>query len=90
MSSSLLTGSPAWNAAGWTMLHMVWVGAAIGLTIAALLLPRARQLIGSQASMPGVVIAAGFACAIILALLSGAIPAWRGLRLSVAAALARH
>ncbi|MEJ0006479.1 MAG: ABC transporter permease [Steroidobacteraceae bacterium] len=66
------------------------LGAGIGLTIAALLLPRARQLIGSQSSLPPVVIAAGFGCAIILALLSGAIPAWRGLRLSVAAALARH
>ena len=34
MSSRLLTGSPAWTAAGWTMLHMVWVGAAVGLTAA--------------------------------------------------------
>ncbi len=65
------------------------LGAAIGLAIAALLLPRARQLIG-LGYLPGAVIAAGFASAIFLALVSGAIPAWRGLKLQVAAALSRH
>jgi len=65
------------------------LGAAIGLGIAALLLPRARQLIG-LGSLPGVVIAVGFACAAILALLCGAIPAWRGLKLEVATALGRR
>jgi putative ABC transport system permease protein len=65
------------------------LGAAIGLGIAALLLPRARQLIG-VGYLPGIVIVAGFACAIVLALVSGAIPAWRGLRLQVAEALSRH
>ena len=34
MSSTLLTTSPVWTAAGWTMLHLVWVGAAIGLMAA--------------------------------------------------------
>ena len=34
MSSTVLTTSPVWTAAGWTMLHMVWVGAAIGLMAA--------------------------------------------------------
>ena len=66
------------------------LGAAIGLGIAALLLPRARQLIGGVGAIPGVVVGAGFACAVLLALASGAIPAWRGLKLEVAAALARH
>ena len=65
------------------------LGAAIGLSIAALLLPRARQLIG-VGYMPWIVIAVGFACAICLALVSGAIPAWRGLKLRVAVALSRH
>jgi putative ABC transport system permease protein len=65
------------------------LGAAIGLSIAALLLPRARQLIG-VGYMPWIVIAVGFACAVGLALVSGAIPAWRGLKLQVAAALSRH
>jgi putative ABC transport system permease protein len=65
------------------------LGAVIGLGIAALLLPRAKQLIG-LGYLPGAVIAEGFAAAIILALISGAIPAWRGLKLQVATALARR
>ena len=65
------------------------LGAAIGLAIAALLLPRARQLIG-LGYLPGVVAAAGFAFAIVLALVSGAVPAWRGARLQVAEALSRR
>jgi putative ABC transport system permease protein len=65
------------------------LGAAIGLGIAALLLPRARAFIG-LGYLPGIVVAAGFACAAILALLCGAIPAWRGLRLQVATALGRR
>ncbi len=65
------------------------LGAAIGLAIAAALLPGARQLIG-LGYLPGVVVAAGFVCAIGLALVSGAIPAWRGLKLPVAAALSRR
>ena len=36
MSLSALSASPIWCAAGWTMLHLVWVGAVIGL-LAALL-----------------------------------------------------
>ena len=36
MSLSVLSASPIWCAAGWTMLHLVWVGAVIGL-LAALL-----------------------------------------------------
>jgi putative ABC transport system permease protein len=65
------------------------LGASIGLGIAALLLPRARALIG-LGYLPGIVIAAGLSCAILLALLSGAIPAWRGMKLQVATALARR
>ena len=65
------------------------LGAAIGLAIAGLLLPRARQLIGVGA-VPAVVVALGFAFAVLLAFVSGAIPAWRGLRLQVATALSRH
>jgi putative ABC transport system permease protein len=65
------------------------LGAALGLAIAALLLPRARQLIG-VGHIPGVVIIEGFASAVILGLVSGAIPAWRGLRLQVATALSKR
>jgi len=34
VSPTYLTTAPMWTAAGWTMLHMVWVGAAIGLVAA--------------------------------------------------------
>ena len=34
MSFTELTGSPVWTAAGWTMLHLVWVGAAVGVLAA--------------------------------------------------------
>jgi putative ABC transport system permease protein len=61
--------------------------AAIGLGLAALILPRARGLIGIT-SMPGVVIIAGLGFAIALALIGGSVPAWRGLKLQVVDALA--
>jgi hypothetical protein len=32
MNPNLLTSAPVWTAAGWTMLHLMWVGAVIGLT----------------------------------------------------------
>jgi beta-lactamase regulating signal transducer with metallopeptidase domain len=34
MSPSFGTGSPAWSALGWTMIHLSWVGLAIGLALA--------------------------------------------------------
>jgi hypothetical protein len=34
MNPSWLTTSPVWTAAGWTMLHMTWVGVAIGVLAA--------------------------------------------------------
>ena len=61
--------------------------AAIGLGCASLLLPRARVLIGI-ATMPAIVIIAGAGFAVLLALIGSAVPAWRGLRLQVAEALA--
>jgi putative ABC transport system permease protein len=65
------------------------LGAALGLAIAALLLPQAKQLVG-LGYLPGAVIIEGFLSAIVLALISGAIPAWRGLKLQVATALTRR
>ena len=65
------------------------LGAAIGLAIAALLLPHARQWVGLT-HIPAVVVVEGFAAAVVVALLSGAIPAWRGLRLQVATALSKR
>jgi putative ABC transport system permease protein len=64
-------------------------GAAVGLGIASRILPLARALIGIG-SIPLVVVVAGFACALALALAGGAIPAWRGLRLRVVDALANR
>jgi putative ABC transport system permease protein len=61
--------------------------AAIGLGVASLLLPKARALIGI-ATMPGIVLIAGAGFAVLLALIGSAVPAWRGLRLQVAEALA--
>lgn len=68
------------------VLLLSLIGAAIGLGLARMVLPMARQNIG-VADIPGYIIVAGFVCAIVLALASGAIPAWRGLRLQVAQAL---
>ncbi|MEJ0035739.1 MAG: ABC transporter permease [Gammaproteobacteria bacterium] len=62
--------------------------AAVGLGIAGALLPLAHGLIGI-ASMPLIVLEAGLGFAVLLALISGAVPAWRGLRLQIASALAR-
>jgi putative ABC transport system permease protein len=63
------------------------VAAAIGLTIGAALLPRARSLVGI-ASMPSSVAVVGLACALVLALVAGAAPALRASRLRVVDALA--
>ena len=68
-------------------LVLCLVGAALGLWIATLILERARSLL-QVGSMSVVVVVIGFACAVLLALAGGAIPAWRGLRLRVVDALA--
>ena len=62
-------------------------GAAVGLGLATRILPLARAFIGIG-SVPPIVVAMGFAFALLLGLASGAIPAWRGLRLKVVDALA--
>ena len=61
--------------------------AGIGLTIASFVLPMARRFVGIT-SMPDVVIAAGLVFAFLLGLIGSSVPAWRGLRLQVADALA--
>jgi putative ABC transport system permease protein len=63
--------------------------AGIGLALASLILPQARALIGIT-SMPAVVIGAGVGFAVALALIGGSVPAWQGLRLQVAQALAER
>jgi putative ABC transport system permease protein len=62
-------------------------GAVAGLAIASRLLPLARTFIGLSV-IPGSMFVFGFASAVLLALGSGAIPAWRGLRLKIVDALA--
>jgi len=61
--------------------------AGVGLGLASLILPAARGLIGITA-MPKIVIVSGIGFAVALALIGGSVPAWRGLRLQVAEALA--
>ena len=68
-------------------LVLCLAGAAIGLGVAARILPLARSFIGIG-SVPVVVVLTGLLFAAILALAAGAIPAWRGLRLRVVDALA--
>jgi putative ABC transport system permease protein len=61
--------------------------AIIGLVLASFLLRMASAQIG-LAGMPGIVIVMGIGFAILLALVGGSAPAWRGLKLQVADALA--
>lgn len=63
------------------------VAALLGLACAALIFPLAKRFLGG-ASMPHAVLAAGIGFAVLLALVSAALPAWRGMRLQVADALA--
>jgi putative ABC transport system permease protein len=63
------------------------IAAAIGLALAAVLLPQARALVGA-AHVPLNVVAAGLGCALLLAVIAGAVPALRGARLQVVDALA--
>jgi len=71
-------------------LMLCVTGAALGLWIASRLLPLASSLIGLGSTIPAIVIEAGLACAVILALAAGSIPAWRGLRLRAVDALANR
>jgi putative ABC transport system permease protein len=64
-------------------------GAALGLWIASRLLPLANSFIGIG-FIPAIVVEAGLAFAVILALAAGSIPAWRGLRLRAVDALANR
>lgn len=61
--------------------------AAVGLGLASVILPAARSMIGITA-MPTIVIVTGVMLAVALALIGASVPAWRGLRLQVADALA--
>jgi putative ABC transport system permease protein len=64
------------------------VGALIGLGAASLILPAAKDVVSMTLVMPRSVIGVGIGLALLLAVLSSARPAWRGLRLQVVDALA--
>jgi putative ABC transport system permease protein len=67
----------------------VWLaGAAVGLGIAAMVLPRAQDLV-AKGLVPLPVVALGLAYALAGGLISGAVPAWRTLRMPIAAAARR-
>ena len=61
--------------------------AGVGLGLASVILPAAKTFIGI-AAMPKIVIFTGIGFAVALALIGGSVPAWRGMRLQVADALA--
>ena len=61
--------------------------AMVGLGLAAIILPAAKNLIGLTA-MPAIVFLSGLGFAAALAIVGGSVPAWRGLKLQVAEALA--
>jgi putative ABC transport system permease protein len=61
--------------------------AGVGLALASVLLPLARALVG-RVPMPNSVLLAGVGFAVLLGLIGAAVPAWRGMRLEVADALA--
>jgi putative ABC transport system permease protein len=61
--------------------------AGLGLAAASVLLPLARDLVG-RVPMPNAVLVVGVIFAVLLGLIGAAVPAWRGMRLEVADALA--
>ena len=63
--------------------------AALGLALAALAFPVAARFVHGL-SMPWVVVAVGLACAVLVALISAAVPAVQAARLQVVTALAKH
>jgi ABC-type lipoprotein release transport system permease subunit len=63
------------------------LAALFGLECPALIFPLANKYINGL-SMPDTVLAAGLGLAVALAVLCSAVPAWRGMRLQIADALA--
>jgi putative ABC transport system permease protein len=63
--------------------------AALGLALATLVFPLASRFVPGL-SMPWALVALGLGCAILVALVSAAVPAFRAARLQVVAALQKH
>jgi putative ABC transport system permease protein len=66
------------------------VAALVGLAVAEMLIPLAKPIVGGLAHMPPVVILSGIAASLLVALVSGGLPAWRARRLVVVDALAER
>jgi beta-lactamase regulating signal transducer with metallopeptidase domain len=62
MTLSHLVDSPVWIAAGWTMLHLLWVGTAVGLAAALL-----RRLLSSASAVTRHAVALAFLAALAIA-----------------------
>ncbi len=62
--------------------------ALLGLSVASLIIPFASKRINLALAMPGSVFAVGVAIALLVAAVTAALPAWRGLRLQIVDALA--
>lgn len=69
-------------------LILCLISAALGLALASRAIPLAKRFMQMELAMPTSVLMAGAIMAVLLALLSAALPAWRGLRLQVVDALA--
>lgn len=66
---------------------LLWMfSAALGLGVAAILFPALKNFLGLVA-LPGSVVASGFTLTVVLALLTGLLPAWRAKRLDIIEAL---
>ena len=63
-------------------------GAVVGLIVAKFAAPLARDIVGSAATMPLVVFPMGIVAALLVALVSAWVPAWRAKRLVIVDALA--
>lgn len=68
------------------VLLLCGLGALLGLAGAALLLPAAKAVIGS-ATLPPAVVATGLGLSVLLALVTGAVPAWLAKRIAIVDAL---
>lgn len=64
------------------------VAALVGLSVASLIIPLAAKKINLDLVMPSYVFVAGIAIALLVAGVTAAVPAWRGMRLQIVDALA--
>ncbi len=85
MSFSVLANSPQWTAAGWTMLHLVWVGAVIGVlaVLSRRLLRSAGPEVRHTAALAWLVVVAGSPVMIFVCVFEPGLPGASGLSAAV-------